>query len=61
MTILALSWADADDLAPGLIDLTAIPLGELRRSQNPELAAAIRQAVDSAAHAHASAIQDQRQ
>jgi hypothetical protein len=53
--------ADADDLATELIDLTAIPLGELNRCQDPVLAAAIRRAFDNAAHAHASAIQDQRQ
>jgi hypothetical protein len=61
-TFFSLRSASAvEDLDTGLIDLTSIPLRELRRIQNPELAKAIRQAADSAAHMHANAIQDQRE
>jgi hypothetical protein len=44
-----------------LLDLTAIKLRELRRTQSPEFAAARRQAQAETAQEQAGAIQDQRE
>lgn len=50
----------AVDFTSGLLDLTSIPLRELRGLRSPALASAIQRTIDDAARENATDIQEQR-